>query len=172
MITLVTGGARSGKSRFALDMLAACRCPVFVATAEAFDDEMRERIRRHRAERDRRFRLVEEPLDLGRAVRSLPDDADGCLVDCVTVWLGNLVHRYGDDAATCAEIDALPAALADTRHDIVIVTNEVGTGIVPANADARRFRDLAGILNQKLAAAADRVVLVVCGLPMTLKEPA
>ncbi|PZQ62791.1 MAG: bifunctional adenosylcobinamide kinase/adenosylcobinamide-phosphate guanylyltransferase [Sphingomonas taxi] len=165
---LVLGGARSGKSRRAQALAEGCGAAtrLFVATAQAFDDEMAARIARHRADRDGGWRTVEAPLDLPAAMRA-HDAADAVLlVDCLTLWTSNLLLGDHDvDAAT----DALLAALAGARARVVLVSNEVGWGIVPDNALARRFRDVAGRVNQRVAAAADRVELVVAGLPMMLK---
>ena len=135
-VTLVTGGGRSGKSRYAMAMATAATVvrPAFVATAEVTDDEMAERVRRHQAERDGRFVNVEEPVQLAEALRSLPADVDLAIVDCLTVWLGNLYH-YGhvaDDGAS-EPIEALLALLREPPCDIVLVTNEVGMGIIPAD---------------------------------------
>lgn len=167
-VTLVLGGARSGKSRRAQALAEAAPVDrrVFIATAQAFDAEMRERIDRHRADRDARWRTVEAPLDLAAAIAAA--DAPGALllVDCLTLWTSNLLLA---DQPLDPALDALCAALAAARGRVVLVSNEVGWGIVPDNALARRFRDLAGIVNQRVAAAADRVELVVAGLPMVLK---
>lgn len=173
MLTLVSGGARSGKSRRAMELALRRKNPVFIATAMAFDEEMRERIEKHREERAGRFTTIEEPRDLGGALRRVPEDAQVCLIDCLTVWLGNLLHHYGEDLEGAREIDELIEGLRAPRHfDLVIVTNEVGSGIVPENAVARRYRDLAGALNQRVGAVADVVELCVCGIPVTVKGAA
>ena len=163
--TLVLGGARSGKSRFALARAESTSSRlVMIATAEALDAEMAERIARHRAERGARWRTVEAPLDLARALRSLTRD-DCAVVDCLTLWLSNLMHAERDlEAEWAALIDALAGPV-----DAILVSNEVGWGVVPDNALARRFRDEAGRLHQRLAGEAERVVLVVAGLPLILK---
>ena len=164
-VSLVLGGARSGKTRFAL--AAAERTAanlVMIATAQALDAEMADRIARHRAERDARWRTVEAPLDLPEALRAL-HPGECAVVDCLTLWLSNLMHAERDvEAAGSDLVDALGGA-----PDVILVSNEVGWGVVPDNALARRFRDEAGRLHQRLAARADRVVLVVAGLPLTLK---
>lgn len=166
MIHLVLGGARSGKTRFALDAAAATGKPLtYIATAEAGDAEMATRIARHRAERDARWRTVEAPRDLAGAIGALASD-EAVVVDCLTLWLSNAMLA-GDDLA--AAVDALSAALGATRAALWLVSNEVGWGIVPDNALARAFRDQAGFLHQRLARQVDRVTLVVAGLPMTLK---
>lgn len=164
---LVTGGARSGKSRHAQAMAeAAGGALVYIATAQAFDDEMRERIDRHRAERDARWRTVEAPLDLAAAILSV-DSADVMvLVDCLTLWVSNLLLADHDAEP---EVRALIAAIGAMRGRLILVTNEVGMGIVPDNALARAFRDLAGTTNQRVAAAVDTVDLAVSGLTLRLK---
>jgi len=170
-VVLVTGGARSGKSRYALD-LARRRDgkKVFIATAEPTDDEMRERIRKHRDSRGHSFETVEEPLDPGRAIRSLAGDVEVAVVDCLTVWLGNLMHRCTPGDGGLPQVASLLEAVRDPPCDLVIVTNEVGMGIVPENDMARGFRDIAGGANQEVAALADRVVLMVSGVPVVVKD--
>ncbi|MDP2311374.1 MAG: bifunctional adenosylcobinamide kinase/adenosylcobinamide-phosphate guanylyltransferase [Pseudomonadota bacterium] len=169
MIHLVTGGARAGKSGFVLAQAEATDAPsiAFVATAERGDDEMIERIARHQAERSPRWVTVEEPLDLERVLPSLPHAA--IVVDCLTLWVSNLMFHpaAGDDPER--RIDALVDALGRVRVPTWLVTNEVGLGIVPADPVSRRYRDLLGRCNQRVAAAADHVTFVVSGLPMKLK---
>jgi len=132
---------------------------------------MQDRIARHQAERAGSFVTVEAPVHLGEAIRSLPGDVEAAVVDCLTVWLGNLMHYYGEDEAGLGErVEDLLAALQEPPCDLVVVTNELGMGIVPDNELARRFRDLAGWLNQDVAALADEVVLVVSGIPLSLKR--
>jgi adenosylcobinamide kinase/adenosylcobinamide-phosphate guanylyltransferase len=163
-ITLVLGGARSGKTRYALKAAEAEAGPlVMIATAEALDQEMADRIARHRAERGPRWRTVEASLDLADAIEALGSQ-EIAVVDCLTLWLSNLMLA---DRVIEAETERLLIALADRR--VILVSNEVGGGVVPDNALARRFRDEAGRLNQRLAADADTVVLVTAGLPLTLK---
>jgi adenosylcobinamide kinase/adenosylcobinamide-phosphate guanylyltransferase len=162
---LVLGGARSGKSRHAQALAEGCPgARVFVATAQAFDAEMADRIARHRADRDAGWRTIEAPLALPAAIA----DAGGAtiLIDCLTLWGSNLLLDERDaEVATTALLDALAA----TPARVVLVSNEVGWGIVPDNALARRFRDVAGRMNQRVAAAVDRVDLVVAGIAMRLK---
>ena len=166
-LTLVLGGARSGKSAHA-ESLVAGPGPVYIATAEAIDHEMGERIALHRARRGVGWTTVEAPLDLAGALRARAPGASGVLVDCLTVWLGNLMHAGRDiDREVLRLLESLAAAAAP----LVLVANEVGLGIVPENAMARAFRDHAGTLNQALAARADRVVLVTAGIPLALKAP-
>ncbi len=168
-VTLVTGGARSGKSRYALDLSRGTKNPYFIATAEITDDEMRARIDKHRAERGDTFRTIEEPVNLAEAIRGLPADADFALVDCLTVWLGNLMHRGFSEDGLPPEADTLLNALQSPRADLVLVTNEVGMGLVPETPMGRAFRDIAGRLNQAVAKVADRVVFMVSGLPLVVK---
>lgn len=166
-VTLVLGGARSGKSRHAQALAEATGGRlVFVATAQAFDDEMRERIARHRDDRDARWRTVEAPLALAETIASEGAVGAVLLVDCLTLWASNLLLS---EAETGAALDSFDAALRDTPAHVVLVANEVGLGIVPDNALARRFRDLAGTINQRVAAYADRVLFVAAGLPLVLK---
>ena len=163
----VLGGARSGKSRYAqarAEMLAGRHH--FVATAEAFDDEMRERIARHQADRDTRWSTVEAPRDLPSALDALTAPDAVVLVDCLTLWLSNLILIDADIDQAEAELRQIINGFAG---HIFVVSNEVGLGIVPANALARRFGDAAGRLNQAVAAVADEVVLLTAGLPLTLK---
>jgi len=163
----VLGGARSGKSRYAqarAEMLAGRHH--FVATAEAFDDEMRRRIAQHQADRDARWQTVEAPRDLPAVLGALNAPGAVVLVDCLTLWLSNLMLVDADLAKAEAELSRIINMF--TGH-IILVSNEVGLGIVPDNALARRFRDAAGRLNQAVAAAATEVVLLTAGLPLTLK---
>jgi len=169
MFTLVLGGARSGKSRHAEGLVlaaAAGAVPQYIATAQAWDDEMRARIAAHRATRaGAGWTTLEAPLDLAGTLAALPPGAP-VLIDCLTLWLTN--HLLADsDLTQCAA--QLGRAISAHRGPLVAVSNEVGFGIVPENALARRFRDAAGRLHQDLAAQADRVDLVVAGLPLTVK---
>jgi adenosylcobinamide kinase / adenosylcobinamide-phosphate guanylyltransferase len=165
-IILITGGARSGKSRRAETVARAVPGrPVYIATAEALDGEMVERIAMHRARRGNDWIEREVPLDLVPAL--LESDGGGArLVDCLTLWLSNLIHARRDWSQ---EVAHLADELARQRSPVVIVTNEVGLGIVPDNALARTFRDAAGRMNQTIAGVADEVEFVVAGLPMKLK---
>jgi adenosylcobinamide kinase/adenosylcobinamide-phosphate guanylyltransferase len=166
-LTLVLGGARSGKSRYAESLITLLPPPfVYVATAEAGDAEMAERIAVHRSRRGVAWQTVEAPHDLAGALSAVPTGTP-VLVDCLTLWLSNRMLAKADLGA---EINCLERALDDVVGPVVMVANEVGSGIVPDNALARRFRDLQGALNQRLAARADRVVLMVAGLPLHVKE--
>jgi len=165
-LTLVLGGARSGNSRFAEDLLTRLPAPwLYIATAQALDDEMQARIAHHRARRPDGWETVEVPLDLAPALDAVAQGRP-VLIDCLTLWLSNLLLAGRDVEA---ETDRLAATLARARGPWVVVANEVGLGIVPDNPLARRFRDAAGRLNQRAAAAADRVVLTVAGLPVEVK---
>ena len=170
-IYYVTGGARSGKSSFALQLAKPYYSRVFLATAEPFDGEMRQRIGKHREERGDQFTTVEEPIALDRALRELPAGTDVVLLDCLTVWTGNLMH-YAEGRGE-GEIDKQVERFLDELHhppcDIIIVSNEVGMGIVPENAMARRFRDIAGIINQRVASLSTEAWLLCSGLPIRLK---
>jgi adenosylcobinamide kinase/adenosylcobinamide-phosphate guanylyltransferase len=164
-LTLVLGGARSGKSRYAERLIAALPPPwAYVATAEAGDREMAERIAAHRARRGAAWQTVEAPHELVSAVAGVASTVP-VLIDCLTLWLSN---RMLAEADLNTEVDCLERALV-RPGPVVMVANEVGSGIVPDNALARRFRDLHGNLNQRIAARADRVVLMVAGLPLTVK---
>lgn len=168
-LTLVLGGARSGKSRYA-ERLAECTpAPwTYIATAEAGDDEMSARIRDHQSRRGPDWTTIEAPLDLGAALGRVPADCGAVLIDCLTLWLSNQM-------AAAADIEAVGEkfvqALAAMTQPVVMVSNEVGLGIVPDNALAREFRDHAGRLNQRLAEAAGFVVFIAAGLPLYLKTP-
>jgi adenosylcobinamide kinase/adenosylcobinamide-phosphate guanylyltransferase len=164
-LTLVLGGARSGKSRYAESLVTALPAPwIYVATAEARDAEMAERIAAHQARRGAGWRTLETPRDVVGALTA--HGTTPLLVDCLTLWLANALLAGAD---VDAEIERLEAALEQASAPLVLVANEVGFGIVPDNALGRRFRDLQGLLNQRIAARADRVVLVVAGLPLTIK---
>lgn len=167
---LVLGGARSGKSRHAEAQCEALPgIMTYIATAEAYDDEMHERIATHRARRNARWRTIEAPIDLPAAIRNVHAHTPSgpILVDCLTLWLSNLLLA-GEDITRWSE--ELIAAITGCTIPIVLVANEVGLSIVPDNALARRFRDEAGLLNQHVAAACDRVVFVAAGLPLMLKQ--
>lgn len=166
-VTLVLGGARSGKSRFAEGLAPQTGTRTYLATAEAFDDEMRERISHHQVQRGAGWTTIEAPLDLAAALRGI--ETDFVLVDCITVWLGNLMHHQREVRTHVAE---LCAALRECRATVVLVSNEVGLSIVPENALARRFRDEQGFANQRLAEIADSVYFIAAGLPLALKTPA
>ena len=167
-ISLVLGGARSGKSRYAEQLVeTAASCGTYCATAEPGDAEMAERIAAHRARRGPFWRTVEAPLALARAIAAEAAPERPVLVDCLTLWLSNLLlagRQWSDEA------DRLRRVLREVAGPVVLVSNEVGMGLVPETPLGRRFRDAAGRLNQDVAALADRVVFVAAGLPLVLKD--
>jgi adenosylcobinamide kinase/adenosylcobinamide-phosphate guanylyltransferase len=170
---LILGGARSGKSRFAVAAHASARRVAFVATAQARDGELAARIARHRAERPPQWTTVEEPYDLAAALARLAGERlDAVIVDCLTVWAGNRLLRGDADDSTLAEAERLAAVIARRAWDLTVITNEVGEGVHPSTAEGLRFRDLLGLVNQRIAAACDRVTLMVAGVPLTIKAPA
>jgi adenosylcobinamide kinase/adenosylcobinamide-phosphate guanylyltransferase len=166
--TLVLGGARSGKSRFAQEEAQASGRPLlYVATGEALDAEMADRVARHRAERDARWRTIEAPLDLSAILAREAGSGRAVLVDCLTLWLSNLMHA-GRDAQ--AESERLAALASKLKGDVWFVSNEVGLGLVPETPLGRAFRDAQGRLNQAMAGACPRVIFVAAGLPLVLKN--
>lgn len=166
---LVLGGVRSGKSRYAQGLAGAQGHPVtLIATAAAQDEEMAARIAAHRRHRDARWRVIEEPVRLASALRAAVSPDRLVIVDCLTLWLSNLL--CGDDGGAIErEIDGLLQTLAALDGECILISNEVGFGIIPVSALARRFGDEAGALHQRLATLCDRVVLMVAGLPLALK---
>lgn len=169
-VTLVLGGVRSGKSRYALQLASGVEKVTFLATAEhRQDQEMQRKIEQHRSERPEHWTTIEEPLNLAAVIESARE-CDLMVLDCLTLFAGKLLEVYENDpAAIRRNIDALCTALASSRFPIVLVSNEVGSGIVPAFEMGRRYRDLLGEINQRVAAVADHVVLMVAGLPLALK---
>ena len=163
---LVLGGARSGKTRHAMGLTEQQSRRVYIATAEPLDDEMHARIRNHRRERDATWSTIEAPLQLGDAIAAAQSENTAIMVDCLTLWLSNLL---GTQADIEVEIETLLNAIAQTTNRLVLVSNEVGLGIVPANALARKFRDEQGRLNQRVAAAVNHVDFVAAGLAFNLK---
>jgi adenosylcobinamide kinase / adenosylcobinamide-phosphate guanylyltransferase len=169
-ITLVLGGVRSGKSRYAQQLAERESRVIFVATAKDSDDEMHRKIERHRRERPAEWITVEEPLELVQVLAQKARDCDVMVVDCLTVFAANLLETEGDDQnAIERRVDALCVALQSARCSVVLVSNEVGSGVVPAYPLGRRYRDLLGEINQSVARIADDVVLMVAGLPLALK---
>ena len=188
MLTLVLGGARCGKSRYAQSLCDSSSGVIYIATAvnDANDLEMRERIGRHRADRSAEWQTVEEPLHLSRAVLEAPVEAN-LLIDCVTLWISNLMWEFREkpgaeqEKLILAEVDELIEAVRlraekaiarGAAGEVIIVSNDVGGGLVPEHPVARAFRDLQGFANQRLAQAADTVVFVIAGLPLRLKPGA
>jgi len=169
-IILITGGARSGKSKYAEQRAGELgERRLYVATAEAKDQEMAQRIAEHRQRRGNRWVTVEEPVDLAAALAARHGQTDCALVDCLTLWFNNLLIGYDGKYAE-NKVEELVTTLPRLDFHVVLVTNEVGWGIVPDNALARQFRDLAGWANQRIAAIADEVVLTVAGIPMIVKK--
>lgn len=185
-LTLILGGARSGKSRRALelaeevlakDAAASSPPPLFIATAEAFDAEMTARIARHKGERGAHWQTREAPLDPAAVIAAHAAPGQVLLLDCLSIWLGNLMTapQFAGEDTTAQEVrlaaamDGLLNTLTDVAGTVILVSNEVGSGIVPENALARAYRDHAGTLNRRVATLADRVEWVVAGLPVTLK---
>jgi adenosylcobinamide kinase/adenosylcobinamide-phosphate guanylyltransferase len=168
----IVGGARSGKSRFALERVSARERIVFVATAEARDEDMARRIARHRAERPSHWTTVEEPLELVPRLEKLDGTYDAFVVDCLTLWVANRLLRGDRDAAILDEADALAALIGRRRSSFTVVSNEVGEGVHPETAAGLRFRDLLGAVNQRVAATCETVVLMVAGIPLVVKSRA
>ena len=169
---LIIGGAKSGKSRFALDFCQQTgKELIFLATAQAKDQEMAERIRRHQKERGRNWLTIEEPLDIVGRIREFDNPNTVILLDCLVLWMNNLYMKYGDDFKSIdQEIDTLVNHLLKVRGLVVIVSNELGMSIIPDNPLAREFRDRIGILNQRIAGLSQKVVMMTAGLPLILKD--
>lgn len=168
---LLLGGARSGKSRYAVELARVIGgSGAVVATARALDGDMAARIARHRAERPAGWATIEEPYDVPAACRRAARSHDVVLVDCITVWVSNLMERGDDEAPVLAAADDLAKMLRERLVSVILVSNEVGQGVHPPTELGRRFRDLLGLVNQRLAAAADRVTLMVAALPLTVKD--
>jgi adenosylcobinamide kinase/adenosylcobinamide-phosphate guanylyltransferase len=169
---LILGGARSGKSRHAVELARGSAGPVaFVATAEAGDADLAARIARHRAERPAAWTTVEEPRHLVAACRRSAQTAGLILVDCLTVWVANRMLAGDPDARILEAADELARFMGERRAALILVSNEVGAGVHPPTADGLRYRDLLGLVNQRVAAAADRVTLMVAGLALAVKAP-
>lgn len=173
-IIFVTGGARSGKSTFAEQKTREFGSRLaYLATAQTLDEEMSERVQRHRERRGTEWHTVEEPLQLAEALSGCSGNYDAVLVDCITLWLTNLIFKYETAAdpteAITGELQQLQEALRAMVTPVILVSNEVGMGIVPDNALSRLFRDLAGTANQLLAALADEAYVVISGIPLRLK---
>ena len=169
-VTLVLGGVRSGKSRYGQTLAERAGSVGFIATALPSDDEMRRKIDRHRADRSTAWPTFEEPVAIDSVVREQSNHFDLLLIDCLTLYTSNLMSHTASDAdAMLKHVDSLCAAVTDAECSVVMVSNEVGSGIVPAFASGRIFRDLLGEINQRIARQADNVLLMVAGLPLVLK---
>ncbi len=167
---LITGGCRSGKSRFALDYANQhFSKKLYLATCEALDEEMAQRIAHHKKMRNPEWQTIEEPVEVVDKIRRYGDEADVILLDCVTLWLSNLLMRREDDLQIIKETDRLIETIKQSLASFIVVTNEVGMGIVPADPLSRRFRDLSGTTNQKIGEGADTVIYMVSGIPLFLK---
>jgi adenosylcobinamide kinase/adenosylcobinamide-phosphate guanylyltransferase len=169
-IVLITGGARSGKSRYAEELASAVGTRLlYVATAEAKDEEMTQRIVEHRGRRGSNWTTIEEPIEVTRELLGQLGTVDCAVVDCLTFWISNLLLQQGEEGVK-EEVDGLVEQLPRLDFHIVLVTNEVGSAVVPDNPLARKFRDLVGWTNQRVAETADEVLLMVAGLPMIVKK--
>jgi len=167
---LVIGGCRSGKSSFALDYANRhFRQKVFLATGQALDDEMKRRISRHREARGPDWKTIEEPKKLTEALESLRFQTEVILIDCLTLWVSNLLMHGEGEEQILSRVEALIELIQKVPQSIIVVSNEVGGGIVPENKIARIFRDIVGLVNQRVAACSDTVVLTVAGLPHVIK---
>ena len=173
-VTLLLGGVRSGKSHYAQQLGDNAARVVFLATAEANDDEMRRKVEAHRNSRPPHWQTVEEPMQLADAIGRYGPGCDLMIIDCLTIFCANLLQAFGSDPdggdqAIAASIEAFCRALQSAPCAVALVSNEVGSGVVPAFPSGRRFRDLLGELNQSVARVADHVFLLVAGLPLVLK---
>ncbi len=170
-LIFVTGGCRSGKSQFALDYANQhFHKKLYLATAEAFDEEMAKRIEDHKKKRGLDWQTVEEPIKVADAIRQHANHTEVILLDCITLWLSNLLMRQKSDHEVMNEVSTLIDTVKQGQSSFIIVSNEVGMGIVPVESLGRRFRDLAGMANQKIADVAQTVVLMVSGMPVFLKR--
>jgi adenosylcobinamide kinase / adenosylcobinamide-phosphate guanylyltransferase len=168
-ISLITGGARSGKSDYALSLAKKYQKKAFIATAQPFDDEMKARIVRHKINRDASFFLIEEPVELAKAFQLLPPETEMAIIDCITVWIGNCLYLQENDKKTELKLKDFVDRLKNPPCDLIIVTNEVGMGIVPDNALSRSYRDIIGRVNRQIADVAQQVILMVSGIPVVVK---
>jgi adenosylcobinamide kinase/adenosylcobinamide-phosphate guanylyltransferase len=169
LIHYISGGARSGKSSYALQEAMKFERRGYLATAEAFDKEMESRISRHKQERGALFTTIEEPLNIADSIREYSDKVDVILVDCMTVWLNNLLYYRENISMELPEIQSFLSLLENPPTSLIIVSNELGMGIVPADSLSREYRDQAGFLNQAVAKRADKATFMVSGLPLKLK---
>ncbi len=169
-MTFITGGCRSGKSRYALDYADRhFSKKIYLATCEALDEEMAQRIEHHKKLRGPEWRTIEEPIEIVDQIRRHRDGVEVILLDCLTLWLSNLLIKWDDDSRIIKETEKLIDTIKQSQTSFLIVSNEVGMGIVPADPLTRRFRDLSGMANQKMAEAAHTAILMVSGIPVFLK---
>jgi adenosylcobinamide kinase / adenosylcobinamide-phosphate guanylyltransferase len=169
-VTLIVGGARSGKSRYAQKLAQGFDRVTFIATARASDSGMHRKIARHRSERPASWETVEAPLGLEGAIQSRSVEADMLIIDCLTLYLANLMHAKRRQESILRHLNQICEAIRCAKSSIIIVSNEVGCGIVPAFRSGRLYRDLLGQLNQQIARIADRVVLMVAGVPLIVED--
>jgi len=170
-IILITGAARSGKSSFALKLSKKFNGKkIFIATAIPIDEEMKERIRKHKKQRKKEFVTIEEPYNLSSIINNIDKNYSLAIIDCITVWLGNIFYRHNNNSKKILnEINILLNALKNIKKNIILVTNEVGWGIVPENKISRLYSDIAGNLNKKLAILSKEVYVLFCGIPLKIK---
>lgn len=171
-IIFIIGGCRSGKSRHALQLAEAMpgNRKMFMATCIPYDEEMRDRVRKHQAERSHDWKTLEVPIRIAEAIEKHSHDADVILVDCLTLWMSNLMMENLSEMQINEYIQGLILALKKSSCSVILVSNEVGCGIVPDNALARQFRDMVGTANQKVAECAKRVIWTVAGIPTEIKR--
>lgn len=169
-VTLVLGGAQSGKSYYAQQLAAKFERVTFIATARPADPEMRRKIARHRRERPVAWRTIEAPLDVHQAIRAESQEAEVILVDCLTVYLAHVMGVRKSKSNPQESIERVCDAIRESKASVIVVSNEVGSGVVPPYRSGRIYRDLLGQLNQKIAQIADEVVLMVAGIPITVKD--
>jgi adenosylcobinamide kinase / adenosylcobinamide-phosphate guanylyltransferase len=169
-LIFITGGCRSGKSHFALNYANDhFTSKLYLATCEALDEEMAQRVENHKKTRGPEWRTIEEPLHIADQIIEQWDHVEVILLDCITLWLSNLLMKWDDEEKIVGEVDRFMDALDQAQTSLVIVSNEVGLGIVPADPLSRRYRDLSGTVNQRIAGAAQAVIFMVSGIPLYLK---
>jgi len=169
-LIFITGGCRSGKSRYALDYANRHYSKkIYLATCEALDEEMAQRIEHHKKMRGQEWQTIEEPIEIVNKITQYGDEADVILLDCITLWLSNLLMRRKDDREILEEISRFIDTIKEKQTSLILVSNEVGFGIVPVDPLGRRFRDLSGMANQKIAEVVNTVILMVSGIPIFLK---
>ena len=169
-VIFITGGCRSGKSRYALDYVNQHFLKkLYLASCEALDEEMAQRIEHHKKMRGPEWHTIEEPVEIVDKIRQYGDKVEVILLDCITLWLSNILMKWDSDSRIMDEVDRFVNMIKQSPTSFIIVSNEVGMGIVPAEPLGRRFRDLSGMVNQKIAEVADTVIYMVSGIPLFLK---
>ena len=172
-VIFITGGCRSGKSRYALDYVNQNFLKkLYLASCEALDEEMAQRIEHHKKMRGPEWHTIEEPVEIVDKIRQYGDKVEVILLDCITLWLSNILMKWDSDSRIMDEVDRFVDVIKQSPTSFIIVSNEVGMGIVPAEPLGRRFRDLSGMVNQKIAEVADTVIYMVSGIPLFLKGAA